>query len=148
MKKFDNKVVIGFFIILFQLFLLLYYSNTNSKKDEFNYIIHNIPVEKAYQFYNEKSAIFIDARYKKFYDGERIEGALSYPLQDYMIWKNKIKIKIKFDQMVIVYCDNQVCSLSYYLSENLRKIGFINVYRLLGGIDQWKEKGYPVHSSS
>lgn len=47
---------------------------------------------------------------------------------------------------IVTYC-NRNCGLSKSLAKELTKMGFTNVRYLAGGIDSWREKGYPVEAS-
>jgi len=143
MKRVDYILFLLVVGVILLLFFLLYPSNKSIK----NIKLLSINIDKAYILYEKKTAIFIDARYYKFYNKERIKGALSFPLQRYNNWKEQIIKQIKPHQIIIVYCDNRLCSLSYYLVKKITELGYTNVYKLLGGLDQWKKKGYPIHSS-
>jgi rhodanese-related sulfurtransferase len=45
--------------------------------------------------------------------------------------------------VIVTYC-NSHCALSKNLMLRLKTIGFTNVRYLAGGIDSWREKGYPL----
>ena len=48
------------------------------------------------------------------------------------------------DDEIIVYCSNENCSASRIAYEILVQKGFKNVSRYVGGLDDWKEAGYPL----
>ena len=45
---------------------------------------------------------------------------------------------------VIVYCSTAYCHTSYTAYEILRNLGFENVYRYAGGLEDWQKAGYPL----
>lgn len=117
-------------------------------KERMNCEAKNISVEQAYNLYKNQNAIFIDARFKGFYDYERINGAFSFPLMEKGKWSTDLKKTIEKKTVIVVYCDNYVCGLSGELANYLVQIGYCNVFNLFGGIDAWKENGYPIISST
>lgn len=40
---------------------------------------------------------------------------------------------------IVVYCANQKCEASHKAAELLEKAGFTNVYRFVGGLEEWKQ---------
>lgn len=51
------------------------------------------------------------------------------------------------DQPVILYDSNPACPASYRAYYLLKSLGFTNVRRFAGGIEEWMEAGYPVEGS-
>lgn len=149
MKKNSYKLLFISLII----FCVFYYQYSGINIKDSNYMnegeidIPSINVNLAWEKYKINSAVFIDSRDKRFYDRERIKGALSFPFTEHYLWKDNIIIKINMDQEIIVYCDTNICSMSFYVAKFLKELGYTNVYKLVGGIDKWIESGYPVQSS-
>ena len=144
------KLYYKILIIIAAFFMVIAFSrifSSISAKTKRDIKVPEISINKALEFYKNKSAIFIDPRDKAFYNAERIDGALSYPLQNFVKWKEKIKNKINYDQKIIVYCDNYMCSMSTIMAQKLIIMGYVNVYVLKGGIEKWKEKQYPMQYS-
>ena len=55
--------------------------------------------------------------------------------------------EIPKDRPVIVYCNGSNCNTSVTAAKILVKYGFKKVYNIGGtGINEWKEKGYPVET--
>ena len=48
---------------------------------------------------------------------------------------------------IVVYCINSVCYTSYMLYRYLRSIGYTNIRRYSGGIEEWQAAGYPLAGS-
>jgi len=40
---------------------------------------------------------------------------------------------------IVVYCANQKCEVSHKAAELLEKSGFTNVYRFVGGLEEWTQ---------
>ncbi len=51
------------------------------------------------------------------------------------------------DQGIVVYDSNPACPASYRAYYLLKSLGFTNVQRFAGGIEEWMEAGYPVEGS-
>lgn len=47
---------------------------------------------------------------------------------------------------IVTYC-NRNCGISKTLKRELEDLGFTNVRWLVGGIDDWREKGYPLEKT-
>jgi len=55
--------------------------------------------------------------------------------------------KIGANSEIVVYCINSVCYTSYMLYRYLRSIGYTNIRRYSGGIEDWETAGYPLAGS-
>ena|SRR3972149_9432318 len=51
------------------------------------------------------------------------------------------------DSYIVVYCASQECNASKEAFKKLSAMGFSNVYRYAGGMQEWKEKGYPTEGA-
>jgi len=115
--------------------------------------VDTIPSEKmisndiAYTLWKNNQAIFIDARPKQIYQIQHIPNSYSFPFTPTLKLSDlntTIFNRINYDSTIIAYCDSKACGLSRNLSYFLRKIGFQKVYVMIGGIEDWQKKGYPV----
>lgn len=80
----------------------------------------------------------IDARGIQADDGKRIPSAKAIPFD---APENIIKANLVDKQaMIIVYCANTQCNESNRLIERLLKMGYINVWKYLEGIEEWEKK--------
>lgn len=48
------------------------------------------------------------------------------------------------DDEIVVYCANPACSSSINAYRMLCKLGFKNLYRYAGGLQEWHDAGYPL----
>jgi rhodanese-related sulfurtransferase len=125
----------------------------------------SISQEELRALKEEKGLILFDARAKTDFERERIAGA-SLPhgadyYRDMELFRQKIvraapdsKASLRAstealprDSVIVTYC-NKHCGLSKSLKMQLEDLGFTNVRWLAGGIDTWREKGYPLESGN
>ncbi|MCW4033394.1 MAG: rhodanese-like domain-containing protein [Candidatus Bathyarchaeota archaeon] len=93
---------------------------------------------------NEDFVLF-DARTLKSYEKEHIIGAISLPVNEAEVRVGTI-IPDK-NKEIIVYCSSKYCPESSLLVEILVDLGYTNVAHYEGGIDDWKEVGYPTEKN-
>ena len=74
------------------------------------------------------------------YEKEHIPGSINIPYQDIA----KHYKELNKDKEIIVHCSDEFCDASSIAYEKLKKLGFDNVKEFEGGIDEWKENGYPL----
>lgn len=87
-----------------------------------------------------KSIELIDARPKKFEKGDVIVGAKFLPYDSDE--KAITKALPSKEAIIVTYCASEKCPASTYLSEQLVDLGYKNIYKYPGGIDDWVEHGY------
>ncbi len=124
----------------------------------------SVSAEEAYQLIKKNKKIIIyDARQKSEYVTQHIAGALLPASDDYykadklfkenitrsrpdfaVFLKNSLA-KVSRDSSIITYCHRN-CGLSKTLANELKGLGFKDVRWMDGGIDSWREKGYPLES--
>jgi rhodanese-related sulfurtransferase len=62
--------------------------------------------------------------------------------------EEKIKDLLSPDDEIVIYCANPSCVASIKAYRILTHLGFENVRRFAGGIDEWEEAGYPLEGDS
>lgn len=80
----------------------------------------------------------------EYFKGEMIPGSRHIPvdkLGDAL--KNSSLAK---DANIIVYCAGPKCPASKMAAEQMEKLGYSNVTKFEGGIEDWKKAGYDVES--
>ncbi|MDJ1179532.1 rhodanese-like domain-containing protein [Roseofilum sp. BLCC_M91] len=82
---------------------------------------------------------FIDVREPSEYAGERIPGAISRPLSRF----NPDDVLPDPTKPFILYC--QTGNRSATAAQKLFLAGFEEVAHLGGGLEEWKQQGYPTH---
>lgn len=102
-----------------------------------------ISCDKLVSLINKKNAVVIDIRNRNDYDSGYIMNSINIPFSDI---KNKIVFSYKkFKDMPLIIVDNSTRSL-YSTRKYLNKLGFVEVYILKGGINNWKNHDFPLLS--
>ena len=79
----------------------------------------------------KQGAILIDVRSKQEYNENNLKGSINIP--EYWIMKQIKNVVQDKEKNIILYCSNGGRSRRAY--DKLKKMGFVNVYNLYGGID-------------
>ena len=90
--------------------------------------------------------VLLDARSGKYDDGQRIPGAkqMNPDATDADI----AKAAPSKDALIVAYCTSLKCPASKMLAENLVKLGYKNVIKYPGGIEEWVKLGNPVEKAA
>jgi len=107
-----------------------------------------VELKEARRLFNERTAIFVDARSSADYRESHIQGARGLPLVS-LIQNRRLAEAIIPDKTAryIVYCSGEGCDLSVELAKELLSLGYSNVEVLGEGYPAWFEAGYPVEPS-
>lgn len=101
-----------------------------------------LSLDEAYKLYEKRAAIFMDGRIKRNYVWAHIKGAMSVY---YKLAKTNPKLKdLNKDQLIVTYCSNPLCPISYYLAAELNQLGFTNVFVFPGGLEEWMQEKYDL----
>lgn len=103
-----------------------------------------ISVEEALRLYEEKKAIFADARHLSDFEAGHIKGAVHLYSADRDTWLPGFLRATSPDTVIVTYCDGEVCDLAPELAELLVLNGFVQVRYLENGWTRWRESGFPV----
>lgn len=103
-----------------------------------------ITVEEAVRLYQEKQAIFADARHRADFEAGHIKGAVHLYAAEQDIWLPDFLAATDPSTVVVTYCDGADCHLAPELAEILFFNGFDHVRYLKDGWSQWHEGGFPV----
>ena len=107
--------------------------------------IRDISLNEAVRHFNERSAIFVDARHQADFDAGHIQGALNLYLADQEMWLSDFVASTDPAEVIITYCDGEACHLAPELAEFLFFNGFDEVCYLKNGWSVWKDGGHPVN---
>ena len=91
----------------------------------------------------DKNEVFIlvDVLSTESYGKEHITGAINIPLRDI---EKKSKKLLKKGREIIVYCGSFQCTMSSQAAEILTRLGYKYVYDFEGGLQAWKDAGFPL----
>ena len=102
-----------------------------------------IGLEFAKHLFDDKSAVFIDARDAEDYEAGHIENAINIPF-DYYEDYEEIMNGLNDDGIYIIYCSGEECSLSIDLADHLFNEKLIDKLLIFdGGWPEWRDAGYP-----
>jgi rhodanese-related sulfurtransferase len=88
------------------------------------------------------SIMIVDARSLKTDNGKRIPSAKPIPFNAPI---ENITANLPDKQaMIIVYCSHAQCVESGLLSDRLVRMGYKNIWKYPGGIEEWEQSGYKV----
>ena len=107
----------------------------------------DISLPEAQNFFNSRSAVFLDARSANDYARGHIPGARSLPWQDVELFLTEVAGDLESETPIITYCDGETCNLSHDLALFLKDAGFMNVRVLVNGWTVWQAAGLPVETS-
>ena len=102
-----------------------------------------INIEFAQNLFNEKSAIFIDARDSEDYNSGHIENAINIPFDYYEDYEDVIN-ELDDTTPYVIYCSGETCSLSMDLADYFfNELAFENILIFEGGWPQWRDADLP-----
>ncbi len=103
-----------------------------------------ISLEDAVSLYQEKGAIFADARHAADFAAGHIKGAVNLYTADQEIWLAEFLADTDPTAVIIAYCDGENCHLAPALAELLFFNGFDKVRYLKNGWTRWRDGGFPI----
>ncbi|MCP5064675.1 MAG: rhodanese-like domain-containing protein [Ignavibacteriae bacterium] len=164
-KRIDVKVILG--ILAFSIILGVFYNSFSIngidfiKKpakigilesvdiiglDDTTKSLKTITLDQAIKLHSNQNTIFIDARDKWEFAESHIQGAINIP--QYSFEPNITDLSsLAKDNVIIVYCSANDCSMSKRLTEQLLDLGYSKAYVYLGGITEWTDAQLPIESS-
>ena len=102
-----------------------------------------INLEFAKYLFDEKSAVFIDARDSEDYELGHIENAVNIPFDYYEDYEEVID-SLDDTAVHVIYCSGEECSLSMDLADYLfNEMVFEKILIFEGGWPQWRDAEYP-----
>ena len=106
--------------------------------------IEKITLAQAKELFDNKSAVFIDARTGLWFQVGHIPGAISVPVEDYGKNIKSADLEKYKDTTLVVYCSGKDCTDSHNLAKKLLKDGYSKIDVFEGGWPEWSEAGYPI----
>ena len=102
-----------------------------------------ISLDFAKYLFDNKLAVFIDARDVEDYDSGHIQNSINIPFDDYENYENEID-SLNSEDTYIIYCNGEECSLSLDLAEYFfNEMLFEKVLIFEGGWPVWLDMEYP-----
>lgn len=106
-----------------------------------NYLTDKVQVVDAAtlkDWLENKQVMLVDVRERSEYAGEHIAGANLMPLSSF----EPASVPVDGDKKLVLYC--QSSNRSGQAAQKLLAAGFENVTHLQGGLNAWKQVGYPT----
>jgi len=109
--------------------------------------VRTLDLAQAYQIWQEKRALFVDARKAEEYQELHIQGAANVPPETWGELSSSELMKMDRTRELVVYCSQESCDDALKLAKKLRAAGFTRVMAFTGGFRAWDEAGYPADTS-
>lgn len=100
--------------------------------------VPHLSQEDALRLHGHSGALFIDARHPDYYAEERIDNAISVPVNIADAELDRLPGNIAVSKTLIVYCQSASCTFSDKVAQRLRSRGYLSVCVLQGGIEEWR----------
>ena len=109
--------------------------------------VHVIDLTAAKRLFDQKAAVFVDARSSWPYQLGHVPGALHVPPSATFETFDTVLADLSKDTALVVYCSGTTCNLGTKLARKLAEdMDFTRIYVFAGGFPQWEAAGYPVES--
>lgn len=79
------------------------------------------------------------------FEQEHISGSINIPVDE--IEAEALGLLNK-EETIVVHCANNACTASETAGEKLQKMGFKDVKRFKGGIEEWKQSGFSIEGQA
>ncbi len=101
-------------------------------------------IAQAKFLYDNKQAVFVDARDETAFSQSRIKGAVSLPVGKFEAELARFKNRVPLSDTLLVYCNGYGCNDSMTVGKKLLSNGYRQVLVFEGGYPEWKDAGYPL----
>jgi rhodanese-related sulfurtransferase len=109
--------------------------------------VRTLDLAQAYQIWEGKQALFVDARKAEEYQELHVQGAVNVPPETWAELPASELMKLPKTQELVIYCSQESCDDALKLAKKLREAGFSRVMAFTGGFRAWDEAGYPADIS-
>ena len=109
--------------------------------------VRTLDLAQADQIWQEKRALFVDARKSEEYQELHVQGAVNIPTETWGELASSELMKMAKTQELVIYCSQESCDDALKLAKKLRAAGFSRVMAFTGGFRAWDEAGYPADTS-
>jgi rhodanese-related sulfurtransferase len=109
--------------------------------------VKTLDLAQAHQIWQEKQALFVDARKAGEYQELHVQGAVNVAPETWSELPSSELLKMDRTRELVVYCSQESCDDALKLAKKLRAAGFTRVMAFTGGFRAWDEAGYPADTS-
>lgn len=107
-----------------------------------------IPLQQAKQWWENGTAVFLDARDPADFDAGHIANAFNLPAASFETHFGEIASLLTPESPMVIYCDGTECELSHRVKDRLGELGYTRVKILFDGWSVWRGAGLPVEPDS
>jgi len=100
----------------------------------------------AWESFQGKEAVFIDARSEEEYEKGHVPGAMLVNVDNFDEKISAMTVVLPYDTMVITYCSGSGCESSLEVAGLLKDAGYLRINVFYGGWQLWKNSGYPIET--
>ncbi len=105
-----------------------------------------IELEEALQYFEEGTALFIDARDEEEYGEGHITGAVNVPYGWYLEEHPDLSSFFPEDKILITYCGGAECEASIELAMVMYERGYSGIKIFFGGWQDWIDNNLPFET--
>ena len=109
--------------------------------------VRTLDLAQAHQTWQEKRALFVDARKAEEYQELHVQGAVNVPPETWEELPASELMQMDRTRELVVYCSQESCDDALKLGKKLKAAGFTRVMAFTGGFRAWDEAGYPADTS-
>ncbi|MEN3026441.1 MAG: rhodanese-like domain-containing protein [Chlorobiota bacterium] len=102
-------------------------------------LVRVVNYEQVLQLLRHPGVLFIDARRPEDYAAGHIPGARNIFAYDMEAHIPEL-LQLPRSKPIVIYCDGGQCELSHHLAEQLRNLGFRQLYIYEGGWEEWRRR--------
>ena len=99
--------------------------------------------EGAWKIFQDKTAVFIDARSEEEYEKGHVPGAMLVNVDNFEEKISALTAILPYDTMMISYCSGRGCESSLEVAGLLKDAGYTRVNVFYGGWQYWQKADYP-----
>jgi rhodanese-related sulfurtransferase len=100
------------------------------------------------ELYNQKQAVFVDARDGAVFTKGHIKGAISVPVGDFDLSIPGFMAKYPPSSTLVIYCSGYGCHDSKTVGDKFLGKGYQQVLIFEGGFPEWKDAGLPTEGAA
>jgi rhodanese-related sulfurtransferase len=118
--------------------------SAKSKQDVISHELEINDVHTAKMIYDERKAVFVDARAQDSFEEGHIKGAVSFPVGYFEKYIDTFKSTYPISSYIVTYCSGRECDDSHKLAQLLLAEGYTQISVFIDGYPAWRDAGYPI----
>ncbi len=133
----SRLITISSYSFILSFLVYIPFSNKNLFYEINKDYLTSIRSEDLIEMIKNSNTIIFDTRPIEAYKQDHIPGALPLPINEFSKYFKKYKKIIK-NSKIVFYCSSNDCMSSTKVAHMLIRRGYQNVFKLEGGIEEWK----------